>query len=50
MHRHVESACGGYVPRATDTAELAGWSDEGAPPENVLAGLRGKLDLLPPLK
>ena len=35
MHRHVESACGGYVPRRPDTAELAGWSEEGAPPEKV---------------
>ena len=38
LHRHVESACGGYVPRAHDTAELAGWSEEGAPPEKVLVG------------
>ena len=39
VHRHVESACGGYVPRRSDTAELAGWSEEGAPPEKVLVGL-----------
>ena len=39
LKRHVESACGGYVPRAKDTAELAGWSEEGAPPEKVLVGL-----------
>jgi hypothetical protein len=38
VHRHVESACGGYVPRRSDTAELAGWSEEGAPPEKVLVG------------
>ena len=38
MQRHVESACGGYVPRAHDTAQLAGWSEEGAPPEKVLVG------------
>ena len=38
MQRHVESACGGYVPRARDTAQLAGWSEEGAPPEKVLVG------------
>ena len=38
LHRHVESACGGYVPRAHDTAELAGWSEEGAPPEKVRVG------------
>ena len=35
MQRHVESACGGYVPRRPDAAELAGWSEEGAPPEKV---------------
>jgi hypothetical protein len=38
LQRHVESACGGYVPRANDTAELAGWSEEGAPPEKVQVG------------
>ena len=38
LHRHVESACGGYVPRAHDAAELAGWSEEGAPPEKVRVG------------
>ena len=30
MQRHVESACGGYVPRRVAAAELAGWSEEGA--------------------
>jgi len=38
MQRHVESACGGYVPRANDTAKLAGWSEEGARPQKVLVG------------
>ena len=38
LQRHVESACGGYVPRTNDTAELAGWSVEGAPPEKVQVG------------